>query len=649
MLYKSKIIQNNIYKFELFLGTLINTKKMAYTFMLAKEFTEGKKLPKELTGSSVPIGWMLSEKFDGYRARFDNDKKCFVSRAQKGFNAPEWFKEAMVQTHNLDGELWAGRENFQDMGVVRKKKPDPLEWKNIKYVVYDLPEYDGPFEKRIEVLKRLVKTNNNRWKLIRSKLGEPFASMKCPLIMADQIVVKDMKHFKSIYEKTIKLGGEGVMVKDPTSAYEDKRSNFLLKVKPNFDAEAIIMDYSPGKKKYEGMLGGFVCKPLINHDTFHFIDPDEKHEFTISGMDDEIRANYKLTHPVGTIISYEHSGITDSGKPRFARYIRVRTDVTIKDMPSVKSIQKRDNIIKIFGKLNEYEKGNGEKFKAASYSKAIVSLKMVQDDSELTDENIIQMNGIGKSLLTKIMDIVSTGTCNMYEKVKDYKDPKAVFEDIHAVGPKKAKELVDMGFKTIEELRARKDINEILNDKQLLGLKFYEDILARIPREEIIKHEIILKSVLKKVDPNAELTIAGSYRRGKTESGDIDVLLKSKDKKTYKKFIDALVKVEYLYPDHLALGPKKYNGMATIKSYLISRRIDIMYTSEEEYPFAILYFTGSMEFNAKMRGLALEKGLSMNEYSLKDSTTKKKINHKFNVEKDIFDYLGMDWVEPISR
>ena len=76
-----------------------------------------------------------------------------------------------------------------------------------------------------------------------------------------------------------------------------------------------------------------------------------------------------------------------------------------------------------------------------------------------------------------------------------------------------------------------------------------------------------------------------------------------------------------------------------------------MYTTPAEYPFASkLYFTGSMEFNAKMRGLALEKVLSMNEYSLKDSNTKKVIDHKFNVEKDqIFYYLGMEWVEPVDR
>ena len=186
----------------------------------------------------------------------------------------------------------------------------------------------------------------------------------------------------------------------------------------------------------------------------------------------------------------------------------------------------------------------------------------------------------------------------MYDKVKDYKDPKKVFEDIHSVGPKKAKELVDMGFTTIDSLRFADNVEKILNDKQKIGLKFYDDILARIPRGEIMKHEKLLKKVLKEVDPKAELTIAGSYRRGKKESGDIDVLLKSEDKSTYKKFINELTKIEYLYPEHLAIGQKKYNGLGKIKNHLIYRRIDIMYTTPAEYPFAILYFTGSMEFNA---------------------------------------------------
>ena len=118
------------------------------------------------------------------------------------------------------------------------------------------------------------------------------------------------------------------------------------------------------------------------------------------------------------------------------------------------------------------------------------------------------------------------------------------------------------------------------------------------------------------IDTKAELTIAGSYRRKKSDSGDIDLLLKAATKKTYDLFIDTLTEMNYL-TCLLARGPKKYMGMGMIKSSPCHRRIDIMYTKPEEYPFAILYFTGSGDFNQRMRADALKMGFTMNEYSMK--------------------------------
>ena len=256
---------------------------MVYSVMLAKEYSSNMKLPKELIedGLEPPIGWFLSEKFDGYRAIYDNIEETFVSRAQNIFNAPDWFKKAISSESFLDGELWVGRENFQEMGVVRKKNPDPKEWINVKYVVYDMPLLNKPFHKRLETLKQVVKRSQENWLKIRKTLPEPFNNLECPLIYTEQYKISSMKQFQKLYERVIKLGGEGVMIKHPESQYEDKRSNYLLKYKPNFDAEGIIMDYSPGKGKYKGMLGGFICKPLINKDTHHIIDEDENHEFCI--------------------------------------------------------------------------------------------------------------------------------------------------------------------------------------------------------------------------------------------------------------------------------------------------------------------------------------------------------------------------------
>ena len=132
------------------------------------------------------------------------------------------------------------------------------------------------------------------------------------------------------------------------------------------------------------------------------------------------------------------------------------------------------------------------------------------------------------------------------------------------------------------------------------------DLLKSIPFEEIEKHETLLKNALKKVNKDAELTIAGSYRRRRKDSGDIDVIT-SKDKTVYTRFVNKLKKDAYLIED-LAFGRKKYNGVSKVGRDGVGRRIDIMYTTPQEYPFAILYFTGSKEFNQMMRQEANTKG-----------------------------------------
>jgi len=613
--------------------------------MLAKEYTNDMKVPRGLTDYKPPIGWLLSEKYDGYRARWIPDKQIFLSRNQKVFNAPEWFKCVMPNV-DLDGELFAGRENFQDMGVVRKKIPIDEEWINIKYVVYDLPEDDNVFEDRVKNLKQVIEESKIEWDKLKEEYPEPFNNIDCPVVYTEQIKVKSLKHLETIYKEVLKNGGEGVMIKDPKSQYEDKRSNYMLKYKPCFDAEAIIIDYKEGAGKYEGMLGGFVCRPLISYGNYSV--KDESYIFSISGMDDNIRDNYKDTHPLGTVITYEYSGKTDSGKPRFPRYIRIRDDIVIKDDDGTSD--KRDMIISIFNSLGNFEKANGEVFKANAYFKVIPHLKNIQNDSGLTVENLKSIKGLGKSLLTKIQEIIETGSCPAYDRIKDYDDIRQVFMGIHGIGPKNAAELVKAGFKSIEDLRNCPNIEDHLNNVQMIGLEYYEDLQLRIPREEIVYHERYLKQVHKLCDipkGTVHFTIAGSYRRGKVDSGDIDILFTSKNKKKYDEFIDKLRENNYLVED-LARGTKKYNGICRYGKNPC-RRIDIMYTKPQEYPFAILYFTGSMEFNTKMRANLLEQGLSLNEYSLKDNETKKPVDHKFVKEEDIFEYLNMDYVHPCDR
>ena len=163
-----------------------------------------------------------------------------------------------------------------------------------------------------------------------------------------------------------------------------------------------------------------------------------------------------------------------------------------------------------------------------------------------------------------------------------------------------------------------------------------------------MEHERFLKDCLHSIDPKADLTIAGSYRRKKADSGDIDVLVKADHRKICDQLIEMLVSKGYLVCE-LANGKKKYMGISRLHKDMIGRRIDIMYTTPDQYPFAILYFTGSSEFNQKMRAKVVDMGMTLNEYSLKDSETMEPVNHIFREEKDIFEYLNYDYLSPEIR
>ena len=274
--------------------------------MLAHVYKDAKgKVKNPPKGFSIaPNGWWLSEKYDGYRAIWDG--KDFRSRNNNIFESPVWFKDWLPAGISLDGELFIGRGKFEECGIFRRKVPNDDEWRSyeVKYQIFDSPTALGVFEDRQKFITDLIK----------KKCSCVKTGYKCPLVLTKQIKVKDDAHVMKIYEELIKNGAEGVMLRAPGSPYEAKRTTHLLKVKPSFDDECKIIGYKEGTGKYLGKLGAFKCE-LVK---------DSKIKFDISGMNDEIRENYKTTHPIGTIVTFEHKGINKSGVPRHPNYLRIR-------------------------------------------------------------------------------------------------------------------------------------------------------------------------------------------------------------------------------------------------------------------------------------------------------------------------------------
>jgi NAD-dependent DNA ligase len=317
-------------------------------------------------------------------------------------------------------------------------------------------------------------------------------------------------------------------------------------------------------------------------------------------------------------------------------------------------VEKRYNeeFIDLMEKLSSIMLKQGEPFRARAYQKAQETIMNYPNDI-INPNQLKGQPGIGSTIMEKLNEYVETGTLRILEREKT--NPINIFGDIYGVGPKKAKELVDKGIKNIYELRNRQD--ELLNDIQKIGLKYYEQIQEKIPRDEIEEFYKIFQTNFEKVskltqDPDAKFEIVGSYRRGALSSGDIDVIITGKSGEIYKKFIDEMINSGIIL-HVLSRGPSKTLVIAILPgNNRIARRIDFLYTPLDEYPFAILYFTGSKIFNTVMRQYGLNKGFTFNEHGIYKMENKKKgskIDKLFTSEKDIFDFLGLQYKSPIER
>ena len=316
----------------------------------------------------------------------------------------------------------------------------------------------------------------------------------------------------------------------------------------------------------------------------------------------------------------------------------------------------KDKLINAFSKLSAHEtvkRNVGSVFKVRMYQKAARALKNHNFNSYEEAENILRsVFKNPKKILSKVKEMYDSGHIQEVQNIKENKTAQAVLllSSVPQIGPVKAKELVmKHNITTIAELK--KNLH-LLNDKQKLGLKYYDSLIDpktldtyRIPRSEIEKFDKHLKPIASKLQMS--YSICGSYRRGAKESGDIDVLLTGTKNKL--KDIVQMLKEDNILDDHFSSGKMKWLGMGKISTR--HRRIDLMYISQTEFPFAQLYFTGSKEFNEEFRGYARTRGYTLNEHGLQRLTSSGSASVDYNIktEKDIFEFLGVEYVSPENR
>ena len=237
-------------------------------------------------------GWWLSEKLDGVRAYWDG--KSLISRLGNRFHAPAWFVEGLPDIP-LDGELWIDRKSFQrTVGIVRRQDQTDL-WKQVRYVAFDAPGVDDPFEARIAAIRAHIERHR-----------PPY------LTAHEHALCTDLDHLRAELLRVEALGGEGLMLRQPGSRYEVGRSITLLKVKTFHDAEARVLEHLKGAGRHKGRLGAL------------FVELPDGTKFSVgTGFSDAERGS---PPPVGSIITFRYQELSDGGVPRFPSYVGVRRD-----------------------------------------------------------------------------------------------------------------------------------------------------------------------------------------------------------------------------------------------------------------------------------------------------------------------------------
>ena len=271
--------------------------------------------------------------------------------------------------------------------------------------------------------------------------------------------------------------------------------------------------------------------------------------------------------------------------------------------------------------------------------------------------------GYGKKTIRRIQEILKTGTLQELDDTA-IQTPEQIqiqkWTTVSGIGQMKAKKLVAKGYH-VEATRQlyhqkKENIQPLkLTHAQTLGIKHYDDLQHKIPREHISEFEKMLHIAYKQKHIPCKIVICGSYRRGKEFSGDIDVLLSRYDwdkpsiaQHTLYTVTQYLLNNGYLI-DHM-INPKtcktKYMGYIKLPWYERVCRIDIRAVLFIQFIPALLYFTGSKEENVRIRKLAKQKNYKLNEYELIDGCNK---SIHLSSEKELYELLNEPYKPPEDR
>lgn len=264
-------------------------------------------------------------------------------------------------------------------------------------------------------------------------------------------------------------------------------------------------------------------------------------------------------------------------------------------------------------------------YEIRAYNSLIKKIKSLPSIIKLAD--IMDMN-ITEHMKNRLLEFIRS---------KEPVEFEYTLQTFTGIGSKLAKQLVDSGVDSISKLKSKKVFTTLPLATQI---DIIYNPLKRIPRHIISHVEKLTKSV------RIPFTYVGSYRRDALSSSDIDVLIKAKVPEDFIMVLNKKMGGKVKFHEPYASGKSKISTIVYIPKYSINVKMDIFITSPEEFPFALLYSTGSKQFNINFRAKCKSMGYLLNQKGLFD---KKGNLISCKTEKDIFEYIGVNYIEPYKR
>lgn len=331
---------------------------------------------------------------------------------------------------------------------------------------------------------------------------------------------------------------------------------------------------------------------------------------------------------------------------------------------TLKSDNPNSRTIEVLQQMLDYYTRTADHWRTLAYRKAIGALRR-QPKKIMTRTQALATQGIGQRLAEKIEEIVLTNRLRRLEYA-NYTPEDLIIQEflgVYGAGISQASRWVAQGYRSLEDLKT----NASLSKAQRIGVEHYHDFSQRIPRQEVSKHGEIVRRAVHKVDAEMQVIIGGSYRRGASDSGDVDLIITKPDatgEQIRTMMIDIVVPrlfkkgfLQASLASTSSMDGSKWHGASVLPGSTIWRRIDLLFVPGAESGAAMIYFTGNDIFNRSMRLLASKKGMRLNQRGLYADVLRREQRKKLNPgrllegrdERRIFELLGVPWRPPEHR